>query len=79
MYIHLLDNSEIRERKSMQKLGTEIASAGFVQIGKSFLVNMKHIQKINDCKAYLSNGQNIDIPKAQFSSVYKTYLIYLSR
>ena len=79
MYIHLLDNSEIRERKSMQKLADELSSSGFVLIGKSFLVNMKHIQKINDCKAYLSNGQNIDIPKAQFSSVYKTYLIYLSR
>jgi DNA-binding LytR/AlgR family response regulator len=79
MYIHLLDNSEIRERKSMQKLADELSSSGFVLIGKSFLVNMKHIQKINDCKAYLSNGQNIDIPKAQFSSVYKAYLIHLSR
>ena len=79
LYIHLEDNSEIRERKSMQKLGTEIGSAGFVLIGKSFLVNMQHIQKINNCKAYLSNGQIIDIPKAQFSSVYKTYLMYLSR
>lgn len=79
MYIHLLDNSEIRERKSMQKLGTEIASAGFVQIGKSFLVNMRHIQKIKNYSAVLLNGQIIDVPKSQFSSVYKTYLIYLSR
>ena len=79
MYIHLLDNSEIRERKSMQKLGTEIASAGFAQIGKSFLVNMRHIQKIKDYSAVLSNGQIIEIPKSQFSSVYKAYLIHLSR
>ena len=79
MYIHLLDNSEIRERKSIQKLGTEISSAGFVQIGKSFLVNMRHIQKIKDYSAVLSNGQIIEIPKSQFSSVYKAYLIHLSR
>ena len=79
LYIHLLDNSEIRERKSIQKLGTEISSAGFVQIGKSFLVNMRHIQKIKDYSAVLSNGQIIEIPKSQFSSVYKAYLIHLSR
>ena len=79
LYIHLLDNSEIRQRKSIQKLGTEINSAGFVQIGKSFLVNMRHIQKIKDYSAVLSNGQIIEIPKSQFSSVYKAYLIHLSR
>ena len=79
LYIHLLDNSEIRERKSIQKLGTEISSAGFVQIGKSFLVNMRHIQKIKDYSAVLSNGQIIEIPKSPFSSVYKAYLIHLSR
>lgn len=79
LYIHLLDNSEIRERKSIQKLGTEISSAGFVQIGKSILVNMRHIQIIKDYSAVLSNGQIIEIPKSQFSSVYKAYLIHLSR
>ena len=79
LYIHLKDDSEIRERKPMQKLGAEISSAGFVQIGKSFMVNMRHIQKIKDSSAVLSNGQSISIPKAQFSSVYKAFLMYLSR
>lgn len=79
MYIHLEDNSEIRERKPMQKLISELNSSEFVLIGKSFLVNMRHIQKIENNKAYLTNGQNIVIPKAQFSSVYKAFLMYLSR
>ena len=79
MYIHLENNSEVRERKSMQKLAAELGSAEFIQIGKSFLVNMKHIQKISDYKAILSNGQIINIPKAQFSSVYKACHMYLSR
>lgn len=79
MYIHLKDNNEIRERKSMQKLGAEINSAGFVQIGKSFLVNMRYLQKIENNSAVLSNGQIISIPKAQFSSVNKAFLMYLSR
>ena len=79
MYIHLEDESEIRERKSMQKLSAELSSKDFVQIGKSFLVNMRHIQKIEDGKAVLSNNQSIDIPKAQYSSVYKAFLMYLSR
>lgn len=79
MYIHLADDSEIRERKSMQKLSSELSSIGFVQIGKSFLVNMRYIHKIHDGKAILSNNQVIDIPKSQYSSVYKVFLKYLSR
>lgn len=79
MYIHLENNREIRERKSMQKLSAELASMGFIQIGKSFLVNMKHIQKINNRKVFLSNNQIIDIPKTQYSSVYKAFLMFSSR
>ncbi len=79
MYIHLENSTEIRERKSMQKLSAELVSMGFIQIGKSFLVNMKHIQRINDRKVFLSNNQILDIPKAQYSSVYKAFLMFSSR
>ena len=79
MYIHLENNREIRERKSMQKLSVELISMDFIQIGKSFLVNMQHIQKINNRKVFLSNNQIIDIPKTQYSSIYKAFLMFSSR
>ncbi|MBR4446607.1 MAG: response regulator transcription factor [Solobacterium sp.] len=79
MYIHLADSTEIRERKSMQKLSAELSSVGFVQIGKSFLVNMSHIQKITEYKAILSNTQSLSIPKTQYSTVCKMFLMYSSR
>lgn len=79
MYFHLENSNEIRERKSMQKLSVELISMGFIQIGKSFLVNMKHITRISDYKAVLSNNQSISIPKTQYSSVCKKFLVYSSR
>lgn len=79
LYIHLEDDSEIRERKTMQKLTEELSSSDFVLIGKSFLVNMRHIQRIEEFKAILSNGQMVNIPKVQSSSVHKAFLMYLSR
>ena len=79
MYIHLENNNEIRERKSMQNLSTELSSMGFIQIGKSFLVNMRHIKRINDYTAVLSNNQTISIPKVQYTSICKKFLVYSSR
>ena len=79
VYMHLNDNSEFRERKSLQKVAEELSSTGFVQIGKSFLVNLRHIVKISAYKAVLSNDQVISIPRSQYKTIYTKFLVYSSR
>ena len=79
VYIHLSDNNEIKERKSLQRIKEEFKTKGFIPIGKSFVVNMHHISSVSKYYVLLSNNQRIPIPKTQYASTCKAFLMYSSR
>lgn len=79
VYIHLKNNSEIKERKTLQKVYSELNNIGFIQIGKSFLVNLAHVENINNYQLHLDNNQIISIPKTQYKKVRESFLTYYSR
>ena len=53
-----------------------LAPYGFLRIHKSFLVNMKHISKINNYTVFLDTGEELPVPKLKFREVKEEFVAY---
>ena len=53
---------------------TRLAENDFIRIHQSYLVNAKHIKNVVRCKAILTNGVELSIPKARYTEVKKKFV-----
>lgn len=53
-----------------------LSNYDFVRTHQSFLVNLVHIEKINNYLLYLSNGAEIPVTKQRYAKVKEQYLSY---
>lgn len=53
---------------------TRLAEHDFIRIHQSYLVNAKHIKNVVRCKAILTNGVELSIPKARYTEVKKKFV-----
>lgn len=53
-----------------------LSNCDFVRTHQSFLVNLVHIEKINNYLLYLSNGAEIAVTKQRYAKVKEQYLSY---
>lgn len=60
----------------LDNIESKLTQYGFLRIHKSYLVNMKHIQKISNYRAVLDNGEALPIPRLRFQSVKELYVEY---
>ena len=74
LYIHLKNNTEIKERKTLKSVTAELSKENFIQVSQTYLVNGEHIEQVIDSKVWLSNGQKIDIPKANVTRVVNEFI-----
>lgn len=63
----------------LNKMEKELQEYDFVRVHQSYLVNLRHMKKIEDYKVMLSNGQTINIPKARYKEVKKAFITYKGR
>lgn len=61
---------------TLNDMEKELADNAFVRIHQSYLVNMKYIEKVSRYKALLSNGIELEIPKARYKHVEQAYVLY---
>ena len=48
----------------------------FRRIHKSYLVNMKHMQRVSNYEAMLDNGECLSVPRLRFQKVKEAYVEY---
>ena len=53
---------------------TRLAENDFIRIHQSYLANIKHIKNVVRCKAILTNGVELSIPKARYTEVKKKFV-----
>ncbi|GFI21602.1 sensory transduction protein LytR [Lachnospiraceae bacterium] len=76
------DGENIRSifiRKSFDEEIREIAKdRNFLQVHKSFLINMKHVKRLEQGEIVMESGKRIPISKTRATDVKRTYLQFLS-
>ena len=58
------------------ELEKELQGNDCIRIHQSYLVNMKHIEKVSRYEALLNNGIKLEIPKARYKFVEETFVSY---
>lgn len=65
-------NGEFRERVTLEKIMKDISDSNFVLIERGYLVNIRHIVRMNGNTIYLNNNEEVVISRARFQEVKKT-------
>lgn len=80
--IRLTDNKTIQSifiRKSFdEEIRQVIKNGGFVQVHKSFLVNLCHVEKLAPGSVIMKSGTRIPVSKTRTADVKKEYLKFVS-
>ncbi len=61
---------------TLNDMEEELKGNDFLRIHQSYLVNMKHIEKVSRYAVWLNNGMKLEIPKARYKYVEETYVAY---
>lgn len=85
LYIHVenkysvfytTDGDTILSRKSLRDWANELDTLGFCSISQSYVVNLKHIKKIEDKTLFLSNQINLKISRRNMNELNEAYRQY---
>lgn len=80
---HLTNNKIIRSifiRKSFEEEISElIEESQFIQVHKSFLINLKYIKKLAKNNVIMESGKSIPVSQKRTAAVKKEYLSYFSK
>ena len=80
--VHMTDGEIIRSlfiRKSFEEETQEIAvQRNFLQIHKSFLVNLDYVKQLTPDSVILASGRRLPVSRAKAAGVKREYLLYVS-
>lgn len=57
-------------------LEKQLEGHSFLRIHKSYLVNMKHIRKVNNYMVFLDTGEELPVPRSRFQKVKEAFVDY---
>ena len=73
----LSENTEIEVIGKLTDFEPYLLEHGFCRCHKSYLVNIEHIDRINDDLFYLTSGKTVKISRAYLQSAKKAYFEYI--
>lgn len=62
-------NGEVKERTTIEQIMLELNSKEFVLVGRGYVVNINHINRIRGNTVYMDNGDEIVISQAKITAV----------
>lgn len=78
--LHLCDTSVLHAFYfSMTALAEKLSSMGFLRVHRSFLVNMRHIKRLNHSSVLLDNGATISVSEHAYRNVRQQYTLWLEQ
>lgn len=82
IYVHLIDGKVLKSvfiRKSFDEEIKELTdNRCFLQVHKSFVINMNYVENLSPNSIIMENGVNIPISKKRTSDVKKEYLLFIT-
>lgn len=54
----------------------KLSEHGFLRIHKSYLVNIKHIRRLNNYTAFLDTGEELPVPRVRYQSVRELFVAH---
>ena len=75
---HYMESSmtEYQIYSKLDEIEQKLYEHGFLRIHKSYLVNMKHMQRVSNYEAMLDNGECLSVPRLRFQKVKEAYVEY---
>jgi len=67
------------EYRRLDEIEEQMEKGEFVRIHKSFLVNMKFVNRISNYKMYMYNGMNFSVSRSRFRVAKEKHEIYKER
>jgi DNA-binding LytR/AlgR family response regulator len=64
---------------SLASLEEQLADRGFLRIQKSYLVNMRHLRKLQCAQAVLDNGTVLPVSEKTYGEQRQKYLLWKGR
>lgn len=61
---------------SLQSFEKKLHPLGFLRIQKSYLVNMRHIKKLQCSEVILENGLTLPVSGKNYSEIKRAYLLW---
>lgn len=70
------EDADYRLYKKLDEIEAELIPYGFLRVHKSFLVNMRYVEKISSYLLRLTTGKEISVPKSRYAHVKSEYAAY---
>jgi len=76
-YINLVSTEKTYEiKKSISQLSKELSGYNFFNSHRSYIVNLKHVEKINKSECLMSNGENNPVSRSNYKSLNEAFINY---
>lgn len=63
-------------RVSIQKIANQLEGRGFLRVQRSFVVNLRYVERFSNYTVLLKTGQTIPVSVKQFSQLRREFLIW---
>lgn len=79
-YIHIVSTKQNYELKeSISQVSKELKRDDFFSIHRSYIINLKHVEKINKADCLMSNGVYVPVSRSNYQGLNKAFIHYYRR
>ena len=76
-YTHLVNTvKNYQIKKSISQISNELSSPTFCSAHRSYIVNLKHVEKINKSDCLISNGIYIPVSRSNYKALNEAFINY---
>lgn len=78
IYIKTKNNHEYKERKTLPALLNDLPESTFLQISRTFIVNMNEIIRFEEKEVILSNGKSLPVVRERRKEARQNYMKFMT-